>query len=130
MEKKKEFTYRGKNLEEIKKLSLKEFADLLISRQRRTLLRNLQETQKFLERVRDKSKRNKRIKTHKRNIVIVPELVGKEIYVYKGNGFEQVKITEKMIGHKLGEFVLTRTRVNHGSAGVGATKGTKHKSMK
>ncbi len=130
MEHKKEFTYRGKNIEELKKLSLKEFADLLVSRQRRTLLRNLQETQKFIERIKNKEKKNKRIKTHKRNVVIVPELVGKEINVYKGNGFGQIKITEKMLGHKLGEFALTRTRVNHGSAGVGATKGSKHKSMK
>ncbi len=130
MEKKKEFTYRGKNLEELKKLSLKEFGELLVSRQRRTLLRNLQETQKFLERIKSKENKGKRAKTHKRGIVVVPELVGKEIYVYKGNGFEQIKITEKMLGHKLGEFVLTRTRVNHGNAGVGATKGSKHKSMK
>lgn len=130
MTEKKEFTYKGKTIEELKKISLKEFAELLVARQRRSLLRNLQKTQKFLERMKNKEKKGKKMKTHRRDVVVVPEMVGKEVSVYKGNNFELIKINEKMLGHKLGEFALTRPKVNHGNAGVGATKGSKHKSMK
>ncbi|MBU0467275.1 MAG: ribosomal protein S19 family protein, partial [Nanoarchaeota archaeon] len=44
---------------------------------------------------------------------------------YNGKNFQEVSIVVEMIGHTLGEFAPTRTRVNHGSAGIGATKSSR-----
>jgi len=128
--KKKELTYRGKTIEELKGLEVREFAKFLPSRQRRTLLRNFQVIENFISRVKKKSDKGKFPKTHKRDIVIVPGLVGIKIGVYSGKEFVPVEITIEMLGHKLGEFAPSRRRIQHGKAGVGATKGSKHKSKK
>jgi len=130
MEKKKEFTFRGMTIEELKKLEVREFAKFVPSRQRRTILRNFQKIEEFVSRSKTKMERGKKIKTHYRDIVIVPAMVGMNIQVYKGNGFTPFEITGEMLGHKLGEFSPTRTKIKHGSAGVGSTKGSKHKSKK
>lgn len=130
MEKKKEFTYRGKTIEELKTLDVREFAKYLKSNGRRNVLRNFQEIEDFVNRAKKKLERKKRIKTHKRHIIIVPKLVGMTIQVYNGREFLPVEIKSEMLGHKLGEFALTRVRVAHTKAGVGATKGSKHKSKK
>jgi len=127
---KKQFTYRGKTLEELKKLDVREFAKYVTSRRRRTILRQFQEIEKFVNRAREKIAMNKPIRTHSRKMIIVPELVGMKIFVHMGNKFMPVDITGDMLGHILGEFALTRGRVKHGSAGIGATKGTKAKAKK
>ncbi len=127
---KKEFTYRGKTLEELKKLDVREFAKILRARERRTTLRQFQEIEKFVNRAKGKESKNKKIKTHNRNIIIVPEMVEMKIQVYNGHQFIPIEITGEMLGHRLGEFSSTRARIKHTKAGVGATKGTKHKSKK
>ena len=127
---KKEFTYRGKTLAELKTLDVREFAKYLPSRERRSVLRNFQHIEKFVSDAKEKSSRGKKIKTHFRDLVIVPELIGMKIQVHAGNAFNLFEITDEMLGHRLGEFALTRRRVNHGSAGIGATKGSKHKAKK
>jgi len=109
-------------------MSLEEFARLLPSRQRRTLLRGLSEKhKKFLERVR---KSEKPIRTHLRNFIITPELVGKRILVHSGKEWQPVDVKGEMLGKRLGEFVLTRKRVAHSSPGVGATKSSKFLPLK
>jgi len=128
--KKKEFTYRGKTIEELKKLDVREFAKHVRSRERRNLLRQFQKVETFVERAKKKIKNKKLVKTHQRDLIVVPEMVGMKIQVYNGRAFIPAEITGEMLGHKLGEFALTRTRVKHTKAGVGATKGTKHKSKK
>jgi len=116
----KEFLWRGMKLEDVQKLSLKEFGDLLPARQRRTLKRGLTEQQKkLLERLR---KGKKDPKTHCRAMIIIPEMVGKTVKVYTGKEFALVNITEDMLGHRLGEFALTRKRVGHSAPGIGATR--------
>jgi small subunit ribosomal protein S19 len=45
-----------------------------------------------------------------------------KIAVHRGNTFETVDVNERMLGHYIGEFVLTRKRLQHGKAGIGATK--------
>lgn len=130
MERKKAFTYKGKTIEELKKLDVREFAQLIPSRQKRTILRNFQQIEDFISRARKKQAKGKRIKTHKRDLVVVPNMLGMQISIYKGNGFTPVEIINEMLGHTFGEFAPTRARIKHGSAGVGATKGTKHKSKK
>tara|TARA_Y100000310_G_C20543856_1_gene744636 strand:- start:291 stop:683 length:393 start_codon:yes stop_codon:yes gene_type:complete len=130
MEKKKEFKYRGKTIEELKKLDVREFSKLLRSRQRRHILRNFQEIEGFVNRAKIKLDKKKRIKTHKRDMIIVPELVGMNIQIYNGREFVPIEIQGEMLGHKLGEFAPTRPKIAHTKTGVGGTKGTKHKSKK
>ena len=127
---KKQFTYRGKTIEELKKLDVREFAKLVKARQRRTILRNFQEIEEFVNKSKIKIEKNKPIRTHKRDLIVVPEMVGWKIFIYNGNKFVPVEVVKEMLGHKFGEFAPTRARVKHGKTGVGATKGTKHKSKK
>ena len=119
--------YRGKNIEELKGLDVRESAKLMPSRSRRTVLRNFDVIQKFVGDCEKKVSKGKTIKTHRRDLVIVPGLVGMTIAVHNGRNFEQVPITIEMIGHRLGEFSQTRGKVNHSGAGVGATKGSRAK---
>tara|TARA_Y100000310_G_scaffold310852_1_gene356547 strand:+ start:5672 stop:6052 length:381 start_codon:yes stop_codon:yes gene_type:complete len=116
----KEFIFRGKNLEEIKKMSINEFADLLPSRKRRSLKRGFSPMQKAL--LKKISKRDKDIETHCRDMIIIPEMLGKIIKVYNGKEFIANVISEDMLGHYLGEFSLTRRGVKHSAPGVGATR--------
>lgn len=117
--------YRGKTIEELKTLDVRESAKFLPSRSRRSILRNFQNIEKFLKRCEKKISQNKNIKTHSRNLVIVPKMVGLTIGIHNGKIFQDVQIFPEMIGHLLGEFALTRTRVKHGSAGIGATKSSR-----
>lgn len=128
--KKKEFTYRGKTVEELKKIDVREFSKFLKSRSRRSVLRQFQQIEDFINRAKTKINKNKPIKTHQRNLVIVPEMIGMKIGVYDGKAFFPIVITGEMLGHRLGEFAITRGRVKHGKSGIGATKGTKFKSKK
>jgi small subunit ribosomal protein S19 len=117
---KKEFTYRGKKIEELKKMTIKEFSKLLGSRQRRKLKRGLTEQhKKVLEKIRNK---DKNIKTHCRDLIVLPEMIGHIIKIYNGKEFVPITIQNEMLGHYLGEFVLTRNRVTHNAPGVGATR--------
>lgn len=118
----KDIYYRGKPIEELKLLDVREAAKYLPSRSRRTVLRNFDSVEKFIKRCEKKSSMKKKIRTHLREMIILPKLIGHSIHVYNGKSFQEIMITPKMIGHRLGEFVLTRVKVNHGSPGIGATK--------
>jgi len=123
------FKYKGKTLEELKSMSLEEFSRLLPSRERRSLLRGLSERQKkLLEEI--KKDREEFHKTHERDMVILPEMVDVKLGVYNGKEFKRVTIIPEMLGHRLGEFSLTRHRVMHSSPGAGATRGSKHIPLK
>ena len=128
--KRKDFTYRGKTIDELKKLDVREFSKYLRSRKRRNVLRQFQKIEEFVSKGKAKTEKNKPIRTHHRDLVIVPEMVGMNIYVHNGRNFIPVEIIGEMLGHQLGEFALTRSRVKHGKSGVGATKGTKFKAKK
>ena len=130
MEKKKEFTYRGKTIEELKQLNVREFAKLLKSKSRRTILRQFQDIENFINKAKEEMSTKNSIKTHKRYLIIVPQMVGMKINIHKGNIFVPVEITKEMLGHRLGEFAATRTKVSHGAAGIGGTKGTKSMAKK
>jgi len=123
----KEFVYRGKSIEDLKKLSLKEFSQLLPSRQRRTLAEGLSEEHKHLL---NDIRKGKNVKTHCRNMVIIPEIVGSTVKVYSGKEFVPVIISAEMLGHYLGEFVQTRKKVVHHAPGIGATKSSAALSVK
>ncbi len=123
-----EYLYRGKTIEQLKELSIEEFAEMLPSRERRTIRRGFSDGQKLvLQKLRDGKES---VRTHSRGMIIFPEMVGKQIDVYNGKEFVNVEIQPEMIGHRFGEFALTRNRVSHGSAGVGATRSSKFVPLK
>jgi small subunit ribosomal protein S19 len=123
----KEFSYRGFTIEQLQNMSMDEFIHLLPSRQRRSLRRGLTKEQiKLLENIR-KVKKNQElekrvIKTHSRNVIVLPEMVGLTILVHNGKDFVSVEIAPEMIGHYLGEFAITNKPVKHGSPGIGASR--------
>lgn len=130
------FKYRGHTIDELKKMNMDQFIQLLPARARRSLKRGLPPRQKkLLERLRHAYRAKKRGKdlitrTHVRDMIIFPEMVGLKIGVYNGRIFEIVDIRPEMIGHYLGEFSLTRKRVQHGSPGIGATRSSKYVPLK
>lgn len=131
-----QFQYRSYTLDELKKMNMDQFIQLLPARARRSLRRGLPPRQKkLLERLRRAYRAKKRGKdlitrTHVRDMIIFPEMVGLKIGVYNGKEFEIVNILPDMIGHYLGEFSLTRRRVQHGSPGIGATRSSKYVPLK
>ena len=127
---KKEFTFRGKTIEELKELDVREFAKYVKSRTRRAILRQFQVIEDFVSRAKRKAEKNKPIKTHERGMIIVPQMVGMKIQVYNGHEFLPVEITNEMLGHRFGEFSPTRGKVKHGTAGIGSTKGSKSQAKK
>lgn len=129
------FTYKGKTIEELKAMSLDELIKILPSRIRRTLTRGLNDqNRKLLLKIRkmqSKGNLNKVIRTHCRDMPILPEMVETKIGIHKGgvyknnDAFVVVTITPEMIGHYLGEFALTRKPTKHSAAGIGATRSSK-----
>jgi len=130
------FHYRGHTLDELKKMNMDEFIQLLPARARRSLRRGLPPRQKkLLERLRRAYRAKKRGKdiltrTHVRDMLIFPEMVGLKIGVYNGKSYEIVEVKPEMIAHYLGEFSLTRRHVQHGSPGIGATRSSKYVPLK
>ncbi|MEM2892100.1 MAG: 30S ribosomal protein S19 [Thermoplasmata archaeon] len=125
---KKEFTYRGHTMEELLKMPFAEIIELLPARARRTYIRGLNpEQESFIRRLR---KADGPLKTHRREIPILPEFVGKTVSVHNGKEFVPVEIKPEMIGHYLGEFALTRKPVKHSGLGVGATRSSKFMPLK
>ncbi|MEM5872077.1 MAG: 30S ribosomal protein S19 [Candidatus Aenigmatarchaeota archaeon] len=123
------FIFRGKSFDEIKEMSLEEFSNLLKSRQRRSLRRGLTENQKkLLEKIRKNPKKFHR--TREREMLILPEMVGVKIGVHNGKEYIPLEIKPEMIGHRLGEFVLTRKQVKHSAPGFGATRSSKFVPLK
>ena len=122
---KKDFLYRGKNIDDLKALDVREAAKFLPSRSKRTILKNSDKIEKFIKSCEKKIRENKRIKTHFRAMVIMPKFVGMTIGIHNGKTFQDIAIVPEMIGHRLGEFTMTRSKVVHGTAGIGATKGSK-----
>ncbi|MDW7732392.1 MAG: 30S ribosomal protein S19 [Methanolobus sp.] len=123
-----EYTFRGKTVEELKSLSIEEFSELLPARERRTIKKGFTEGRKqVIQSLRDGKDS---IRTHYRDIIIFPDMVGKQIEVYNGKTFVAVEIQPEMVGHRFGEFAPTRSKVSHGSAGVGATRSSKFVPLK
>jgi small subunit ribosomal protein S19 len=129
----KEFTYRGKTLAELKELSISDFIELLPARQRRSLSRGFTESQKrFLAQIKrqKEGKRKKPLRTHCRNMIVIPDMVDLTIHIHRGQEYVEVKIQPEMVGHYLGEFTLTRNKVAHSAPGIGATKSSAAVSVK
>jgi small subunit ribosomal protein S19 len=129
-----EFTYRGHTLDELQEMALEDVVELLPARQRRSIQRGLSvEKQKLLDEAREadpEETANDPIRTHLRDMPIVPSMVGLHFAVHNGQSFERVEVEPEMLGHYLGEFQLTRQDVEHGQAGIGATRSSKFVPLK
>ncbi len=122
----RDFRYRGYTLEELMNMPMEKLIEILPARARRSLKRGFTPEQKILlEKIKKKGGRRKVVRTHVRDLIILPELVGKRIAVYDGKEFVTITITPWMIGHYLGEFVPTNKPVQHTGPGKGATRSSK-----
>ncbi len=132
----KEFSYRGHSLESLSGMSMDEFINLLPSRQRRSLQRGLTPEQRILlEKLREAKEAQKKgkevsLKTHVRDLIILPEMVGAKIQVHNGKEFVALDIKPAMIGHYLGEFAITNKPVRHGTPGIGASRSSMYVPLK
>jgi len=124
----RKYTYKGKTIEELQKMSLEEFAALTTSRIRRSLKRGFTDQEKKL--LKGVRKGKDYIKTHCRDMIIIPELVGRKFAIYNGKEFISVDISLEMVGHRLGEFSLGRKEIKHSAPGFGATKSSKYVPLK
>jgi small subunit ribosomal protein S15e len=120
----KKYTFRGIELDDLLELSVDKLVPLLNARQRRKFARGIKHAPiSFLKKVRASKKKCAYgekpvpVKTHMRNLTILPEMVGAIVGVYTGKQFVNVEIKPDMIGNYLGEFALTYKPVGHGRAG-------------
>ncbi len=129
----KEFTYRGHTVEELKLMSLEDLMNIFPSRQKRSLLRGLsEEKKKLLEDIRKSKESNSTdpIKTHIRDMIILPVMIDLTIHVYNGKEFVPVLIQPELIGHYLGEYSPTNKRVQHGTPGIGSSRSSLYVPLK
>ena len=129
----KEFSYRGIPQAELDSLSLEKLFVLFNSRQRRSLTRGINDgKRKLIEEIKSAKagKMKNPIKTHLRDLIVLPYMVGVTVNVFSGKEFQSVTITSEMIGHYLGEYVITNKRVSHGAPGVGASRSSLYVPLK
>ena len=122
---KREKKFCGLTIEQLKALSLKEASEYMPARSRRSVTRHPEIIDRFIKSAEEKMSRKKKVRTHLRDLIIVPKMVGMNVQIYNGKSFEELAVDVEMIGHRLGEFALTRQKVNHSAAGIGATRGSK-----
>ncbi len=129
----REFKYRGYSLEQLQGMSFESFLNLLPARQRRSLNRGISDEKKKLidetRRMKD-GKLKGQIKTHARDMVILPYMSGLTLHVHSGKEFVQLELKPEMIGHYLGEFVITNKKVQHGTPGIGASRSSLYVPLK
>lgn len=131
----REFSYKGHTIEDLQQMSMDEFIRILPARQRRSLTRGLTADQRiFMELVRNqrrsKGKDSKPIKTHCRDMIILPEMVGLTLLVHSGKEFTSLDIKPEMIAHYVGEFIITNKKVVHGTPGIGASRSSMYVPLK
>ena len=127
----KDFLYQGRSVEQLQSLSMDEFIRMLPSRMRRSLMRGLSEEQRgLIEKIRRWQPGQKPVKTHSRDLVILPEMIGKTVHVFNGQQFIEVRIDLKKVGHYLGEYAITNQPVRHGRPGIGASRSSMYIPLK
>ncbi len=129
----KEFLYRGIPKEELENMSLEKLFQIFNSRQRRSLTRGITDgKRKLIEEIKSAKagKLKNPIKTHVRDLIVLPYMVGITVNVFSGKEFQPVTMATEMIGHYLGEYVITNKRVSHGAPGVGASRSSLYVPLK
>eukprot|EP01100_Stratorugosa_tubuloviscum_P008037 TRINITY_DN333_c0_g1_i1.p1 TRINITY_DN333_c0_g1~~TRINITY_DN333_c0_g1_i1.p1 ORF type:complete len:147 (-),score=69.83 TRINITY_DN333_c0_g1_i1:116-556(-) len=134
----KKFSYRGVDLEKLLNLKNEQLLDLMSSHCRRrmvkhslkrkhiTLLKKLRKAKRTAE----VGEKPKVVKTHLRDAIIVPEMIGSMLGIYNGKVFNQVEVKPEMIGHQLREFAIAYKPVTHGRPGIGATHSSRFIPLK
>jgi small subunit ribosomal protein S19 len=123
-----EYTYRGFTIGELVQMAPSDQVKIMPARVRRKFLRGLtRDEEDLLSRVRSG---DPKIRTHLRSMIVMPEMIGKAIEIYNGKEFMRVDIQPEAVYHYLGEFALTRHKVAHGAAGIGATRSSKYVPLK
>ena len=129
----KKFTFHGLSTEETESLTGEKLFDLLSSRARRSLKRGINDQKRKLIgeiKMKKAGKLKADIKTHLRDLIILPYMTGVTVNVFSGKEFVPIVITTEMIGHYLGEYVITNKRVSHGAPGVGASRSSLYVPLK
>lgn len=133
----REFRFRGLNVDQLKNLSIEALLPLLNARQRRSLDKRVgkymnDEKRKLRERIKNvrEGNSNETIRTHVRDMIILPDMVGISINIHNGKDFSPITIKPEMIGHYLGEYSITNKRVQHGAPGVGASRSSLYVPLK
>ncbi|KAI5148727.1 small subunit ribosomal protein S15e [Enteropsectra breve] len=133
----RQFSYKGKSLEELVDMPLSKFAELIPSNYKRHILRGINKYEDMLLKQvnayqQEVSAGNKPapIKTHERSMIIFPMMIGTTIAVYGGNGFYPIDIKPEMLGKRLRDYVPTRVICVHNRPGVGASSGSKFVPLK
>merc|ERR1712039_1059450 len=125
----RKYSYRGVDLDKLVDMSNQDLMELFRARARRKFSRGIKRKPiTLLKKLRVKKRETvygekpEPVKTHLRNMVIVPEMIGSVVGVYNGKQFINVEIKPEMIGHYLAEFSITYKPIRHGRAGQGASK--------
>ena len=129
----KKFEYRGIPLKELENMPMDKLFQLFSARARRSLTRGITDAKrKLIEEIKmtKEGKLKTPIKTHIRDLIILPYMVGVQLHVFSGKEFVPVTIAPEMIGHYLGEYVITNKRVSHGAPGVGASRSSLYVPLK
>jgi small subunit ribosomal protein S15e len=133
----RKFTFRGVDLDQLLDMNNEDLMKLLHCRARRRLSRGLKrKPMALIKRLRKAKKETvelekpQAIKTHLRDMIIVPEMVGSVVGVHQGKTFNSIEIKPEMIGHYLGEFSITYKPVKHGRPGIGATHSSRFIPLK
>ena len=108
-----------------------EFISLLPSRQRRSLTRGMSTQHiKLMERIISSKETKRPVRTHCRDFIILPELIGTVVQVHNGREFLRVSLIPETLGHYLGEYAPTCKQVKHSAPGIGATRGSQFVPLK
>ncbi|XP_078178776.1 small ribosomal subunit protein uS19-like isoform X1 [Carex rostrata] len=133
----RKYSYRGVDLDQLLDMSTDELVKLFPARARRRFQRGLKRKPMALIKKLRKAKKDapagekpEGVRTHLRNMIIVPEMIGSIIGVYNGKTFNQVEIKPEMIGHYLAEFSISYKPVKHGRPGIGATHSSRFIPLK
>ena len=129
----KQFTYRGLSQKELEGLTIDELLKLFPARARRSLTRGINDSKrKLIQEIKDakSGKLKNPINTHLRDLLVLPYMTGVTVNVYSGKEFVPVTISSEMVGHYLGEYVITNKRVSHGAPGVGASRSSLYVPLK
>ena len=129
--------YRGIELDKLLELDQEAMVNLLDAKARRRYRRGIHPkytrlVKKLKQSVKDApyGEKPKGVKTHLRNTIITPEMVGSVAEVYGGKYWTPVEIKADMCGKYLGEFSLTYKPIRHGKVGHGATRGSKFTALR
>ncbi|XP_010551699.1 PREDICTED: 40S ribosomal protein S15-1-like [Tarenaya hassleriana] len=133
----RKFSFRGVDLDALLDMPTDQLVNLFQARARRRFRRGLTRKPLALIKKLRKAKRDapqgekpEPVRTHLRNMIIVPEMIGSIVGVYNGKTFNQVEIKPEMIGHYLAEFSISYKPVKHGRPGVGATHSSRFIPLK